>query len=91
MHPAVVLCERRLTDGTWKDILDLFAPDRPNLIVTAQQSDVHVWSEVLNLGGFDVMEKPFDRRKVFRAVSLARRHWKDRHRVQSPEVSAAVA
>jgi DNA-binding response OmpR family regulator len=72
---SAVLCESALEDGTWKDILECSAEcaDRPPLIVTSRLADEHLWSEVLNLGGFDVLAKPFstrDVRHVLDSVSL---------------------
>lgn len=75
----VVICDCDSPDGGWKDILNQLAnmPNPPRLIVTSRVADDRLWAEVLNLGGYDVLEKPFDSKEVFRVVSLAWRHWKD--------------
>ncbi len=75
----VVICEKDLPDGTWKEILSELADfkDSPLLIVTSQLADDSLWAEVLNLGGYDVLMKPFDSTEVVRVVSLAWRHWQD--------------
>jgi DNA-binding response OmpR family regulator len=75
-EPQVVVCERELPDGNWKDLLDAFdrLPERPNLIVTSRLTDEALWAEVLNLGGYDVLAQPFDPEEVFRVISLASRH-----------------
>lgn len=74
--PRVVVCERDLPDGTWKDVLDiatsLLSP--PPVIVTSRLADDYLWAEVLNLGGYDVLAKPLDRREVTRALNLAWEH-----------------
>ena len=72
---CVVICEARLPDGGWKDILEDLSllPDPPPLIVTSRFADEHLWAEVLNLGGYDVLLKPFDRQEVFRIVTGALR------------------
>ena len=74
---SVVICERDLPDGTWKDILQ--APemqrDRPPLIVTSRLADDYLWVEVLNLGGYDVLSKPLDHKEVEWAIDSARRNW----------------
>jgi DNA-binding NtrC family response regulator len=76
---AVVVCERRLPDGTWLDLHrlagSLSAP--PKIIVTSDDADDSLWAEVLNLGGYDVLAKPFDRSEVTRIISLAWLHWKE--------------
>ncbi len=75
----VVLCEESLPDATWKDVLADVAsmPDGPVLIVTSRLADDLLWAEVLNLGAYDLLMKPFDANEVFRVVSLAWRHWKN--------------
>ncbi len=78
---AVVLCESQLPDTTWKQVLDEIAtlPDAPLLIVTSRLADENLWAEVLNLGGYDVLMKPFDRTEVIRVVSLAWLNWKSNY------------
>ena len=76
---AVLVCERDLPDGTWKDLLEelTLLPYPPLLVVTSNQADDSLWAEVLNLGAYDVLSKPFDRAEVTRIISLAWLHWKD--------------
>lgn len=78
---AVIVCEQDLPDGKWKDLLSQIAPltDPPCLIVTSRLADELLWAEVLNLGGYDVLAKPFDANEVFRVVSLACEHWEREH------------
>ncbi len=78
---AVILCEQDLPDGKWKDLLSQIAPltDPPCLVVTSRLADEHLWAEVLNLGGYDVLAKPFDAEEVLRVVSLAAEHWEREH------------
>jgi len=72
----VVICEKDLPDCTWRAILEelsrLEVP--PLLIVTSRLADDHLWAEVLNLGGYDVLMKPFDPTEVVRVVNLAGWH-----------------
>jgi DNA-binding response OmpR family regulator len=70
---AVVVCERELPDGTWRDILSytVKSPERPFLIVTSRVADENLWAEVLNLGGFDVIAKPFSPREVRHVLETA--------------------
>lgn len=74
----VVLCERDLPDGTWKDIVESTAQaaNPPAVIVSSRLADDHLWSEVLNSGGYNVLSKPFNESEVYRDVSLAWLHWK---------------
>jgi DNA-binding response OmpR family regulator len=76
----VVICESVLPDGNWIDILSETAPlmDSPRLIVASNHADApddRLRARVLNLGGFDVVSKPFDRNEVIRVVTVAWRNW----------------
>ena len=87
---AVVLCERDLASGTWIDLLEHIndLPNVPSLIVTSRLADDRLWSEALNLGAWDVLAKPFDRREVVRSVKLAWSHWY--HKTVASGTSAGV-
>lgn len=73
----VVVCERDLQPGSWKDVLEqtVIQPDPPPLIVTSRLSDERLWAEALNLGAFDVLAKPFDRMETMRVLDAAWRAW----------------
>jgi DNA-binding response OmpR family regulator len=79
----VILCERDLPDGGWKQLLAALVgcDHAPHLVVAARLADERLWAEVLNLGGYDVLLKPFCSREVFRVLSMAWRDWSDRRRV----------
>jgi DNA-binding response OmpR family regulator len=68
---AIIFCERDLPDGTWKDILSYTAEltDPPALIVTSILADERLWAEVLNMGGHDVLAKPFREPEVKYALA----------------------
>ncbi len=70
---GVVVCDSRLPDGDWKNLLDEFASKHviTPLIVAARHADDRLWAEVLNLGGYDILQTPFQRKEVVRSVSLA--------------------
>jgi DNA-binding response OmpR family regulator len=57
----VVVTERDLPLGSWRDLLTAiqYLPDVPLLIVATRLADERLWAEVLNLGGHDVLGKPF--------------------------------
>jgi DNA-binding response OmpR family regulator len=86
--PRVIVCERRLPDGDWRDVLGLALdlPHPPTVIVTCRQADEHLWAEVLNLGGYDVLAKPFDEREVGRSLTLAWERWA----AHSPEQGVGI-
>ena len=76
---GVIVCNSRLPDGTWEDVLGAIATQtvRPRLIVASRHADERLWAEVLNLGGFDVLANPCDNREVVRSVEMAFRNWSD--------------
>lgn len=95
-HFEVVVCERDLQTGSWRDLLTQLdsLPDPPSLIVTSRLADERLWVEALNLGAYDVLAKPFDGTEVARVVCGASRAWgmaRQRKRVDSKIAIAANA
>jgi DNA-binding response OmpR family regulator len=72
---ALVICERDLPDGCWRDLL--YVPSQPGqvpvLIVTSRVADERLWAEVLNEGEFDVIPKPLCGRDVTWVLASASR------------------
>jgi DNA-binding response OmpR family regulator len=73
----VVLAEGGRTTWNWRHVLNdlrqLTHP--PQLIVTSCTADDALWAEVLNVGGYDVLARPFQADEVERVVAAARRHF----------------
>lgn len=71
---TAVVASESLPDGDWRDVLAyaLSRPHAPKLIVTSRQATGYLWAEVLNLGGFDLLAKPFEADEVRRVVALTR-------------------
>lgn len=90
---AVLLCERDLLQGTWKDVLQHSSalPNAPAVIVASRLADERLWAEALNLGAWDVLEKPFDRTEVMRSVKSAWQHWHGQFHMRPTTVSKALA
>ncbi len=70
---GIILCECKLPDGSWSEILKKIsgAAEEPLLIVTSRIADVSLWAEVLNLGGYDLLAKPFSRQEVRHVLTSA--------------------
>jgi DNA-binding response OmpR family regulator len=70
---SIIICARDLPDGTWRNVLNFLGRSsyKPLLIVTSKLVDESFWAEVLNLGGFDVIAKPFLPREVRHVVKTA--------------------
>jgi DNA-binding response OmpR family regulator len=90
---AVLICERDLAPETWKDVMahiNTF-PNAPSLIVASRLADDRLWAEALNLGAWDVLAKPLDRREVIRSVHSAWRRWHDAIHVRATAVTIMSA
>jgi DNA-binding NtrC family response regulator len=77
---VVVISDQWLADGhSWKDLLELLekAANPPPLIVADRQADEALWAEVLNLGAYDLLAKPFDAKEVLHVATSARRRFED--------------
>ncbi len=74
----VVICECDLPDGAWQDMLSQFArmDCPPLLVVTSRFADERLWSEVLNLGAYNVLAKPLSAKEVFHVIGCASMAWK---------------
>jgi len=71
---AVAITDSQLRDGCrWTDVLAELQslPYPPPLIVADPLADDSLWAEVLNLGAFDLLAKPFEAREVLHAVNSA--------------------
>jgi DNA-binding NtrC family response regulator len=85
-HPlGVVISDEKLPDGDWRRLLAETAslPFKPNLIVSTGRSDDRLWSEVLNLGGYDMLMTPFDPEEVFEVGTVAWQSWWNRVELSS--------
>jgi DNA-binding response OmpR family regulator len=89
----VVIAERALPVGDWRDLFAALQllPHHPLLIVTSRLADDHLWAEVLNLGGNDVLAKPFQAAEVQRALESAWRIWANRKKRHLNSSEAAIS
>jgi DNA-binding NtrC family response regulator len=69
----VILCQRAFPDGDWRDLLNISVVGKPpaKLIVVSRLADNRLWSEVLNLGGYDLLAAPLDEREVSHVLGSA--------------------
>ena len=71
VRPRLVVCDTEIEGvGTWRDLLA--GPNaRPSfaLIVASRHADEALRAEVLDLGGSDVLEKPFAAKHVERVIN----------------------
>lgn len=76
----VVLCESRLSGGTWRDVARRLRrmANAPHLVVFSGARDRNLWSEVMFEGGFDILYTPFREAQVIWTLQDAFREWCDR-------------
>jgi FixJ family two-component response regulator len=88
----VIVCNSKLPDGAWEDVLGATATQtvRPRIIVVSRQADERLWADVLNSGGFDVLASPYVERDVRRCIELACRNWWDEVRQEDWRRAAAA-
>ena len=70
---SVVITERDLAAGNWKDVLKAIQGLRepPLLVVISRLADNSLWAEALNLGVYDVLAKPLVQAEVVRVLTSA--------------------
>jgi DNA-binding NtrC family response regulator len=85
---GVVISERELPEGGWRDMLDDLQQrsEPPALVVTSPMADEALWAEVLNMGGYDVLAAPLDTEEVTRVVSAAARHFDSERQRRLPHL-----
>ena len=84
----VILTEAILSDGTWRDVVDLArrVSPAPAVIVTDASADARFWAEVLNLGAYDLIAQPFATAEVRRILSYACSRLSDKSRTAASAV-----
>jgi DNA-binding NtrC family response regulator len=70
---SVVITERDLAGGNWKDVLNTIhgLHEPPLLVVISRLADDRLWAEALNLGVYDVLAKPLVQEEVVRVLTSA--------------------
>ena len=84
----IVISESRFEDGHgWMHLLDEVrgAVNPPPLIVADRLADAVLWAEVLNIGGYDLLQKPFDPGEVLHVVNAA---WRSHNRKRVSAIDA---
>ena len=73
----VVIAESELPNWNWKRVLyDLRSLSKtPQLVVASRTADDYLWSEVLNMGAYDVLPRPLEKDELERVIAAARRHY----------------
>ena len=69
----VVLTDRTLPDGDWRQVLEIVAQGRPNVqvVVCSRLGDHTLVIDVLEQGGYDVLIEPYQREEIQRVLEGA--------------------
>ena len=73
----IILCDEEFADGEWKELWNELgkSPCPPEFILASRLADERLWAELLNLGGYDLLTKPFRPEEVIRAIHGALSEW----------------
>lgn len=75
--PRLVLCDQNLPDGNWKDVYRessrMAAP--PAMVVVSRRADERLWAEVLSVGCFDLLLRPFEPTELAHVLDMAARYF----------------
>ena len=84
---SVVITEKDLPFGNWKDVLGAVRhlSSSPLVVVSSLHADDRLWAEALNLGAYDVLTKPIERMEAIRVFNSA---WM---RLGRPEPGPAIS
>ncbi|HJT86351.1 MAG TPA: response regulator [Bryobacteraceae bacterium] len=71
----IIICDQQLPDGSWKDILSLIAPfpEEARLLVMTPPEGHTLRSEVIEMGGYEVISKQMEEEEIIRVVAGAAR------------------
>jgi len=77
IKPHIVLLDRDLADGDWRNSLSACASSAAGActMLISRVADDYLWNEVVSNGGYDVLRKPLRQQDVLRAVKLAWSYW----------------
>jgi DNA-binding NtrC family response regulator len=69
---ALVLCDERLPDGCWKDVLGRIAvlTEAPRLVMMASEPSEALYGEALNLGAWELLVRPIRRDEALRIIDV---------------------
>jgi DNA-binding NtrC family response regulator len=77
IKPHVILLDRDLADGDWRNSLSACAASSAGActMLISRVADDYLWNEVVCNGGYDVLPKPLREQDVLRAVKFAWSYW----------------
>ena len=73
----IIVCDERFADGEWKELWNELRKNAcpPEFILASRLADERLWAELLNLGGYNLLTKPFRPEEVIRTIHGAFTDW----------------
>jgi len=73
----IIVCDERFADGDWRGLWNELGknPCPPEFILASRLADERLWAELLNLGGYNLLMKPFRPEEVIRTIHAALTEW----------------
>ncbi|HEY7388787.1 MAG TPA: hypothetical protein VH640_09775 [Bryobacteraceae bacterium] len=89
----IVISGRTFPDGEWRDLWRLLrGQSRPPMFVLASRlADESLWAEVLNLGGYNLLLKPFRPEEVVWTVHGALTAWRNARAADAARLELSMA
>jgi DNA-binding NtrC family response regulator len=90
---SVIFCDRRLSDGTYRDIISAShaAGHPPRVVVTSRLADWDEYLDALHNGAFDLIASPCQPTEVLWAIVQAGRESDQRSRFVAPANSRVAS
>ena len=90
IKPHIILLDRDLADGDWRDSLSACASSSAGActMLISRFADDSLWNEVVRNGGYDVLPKPLREETVLQAVKFAWSYWNSARQATSAPRSA---
>lgn len=90
---SVIVTEKELPDGNWRDLLAEASgcPFSPVLVATYRFSEIDNLNQLLELGAYDVLAKPFDETEVSQIISFAWLRWRSKRMAARQHIVARLA
>jgi DNA-binding response OmpR family regulator len=69
----LILCDRHQSGYPWREVMDRLAATSPRscILLVSPVNDSHLWSDVLQQGGYDVLIRPLREKAVLHSIDAA--------------------
>jgi len=84
----IVLCDRDLPGWEWREVLAKIVESSPQIcfLLTSRVNDEYLWREIVGLGGYDILAKPFEDLVVMQTLQRAWSYWNTKPPPQAPAI-----